>query len=73
MEPEEIRRLLEENIGKAVRLEYSGYQDTVIVLFVDNDGVVCRMIANDRNDPLIDFWLGLGEISSVEPAGASLQ
>jgi hypothetical protein len=73
MEPEQIRQVLEANIGKVVRLEYSGYQDTVVVISVDEDGVVCHMIANDRNDPLLDFWLGLGEISAVEPASASLQ
>lgn len=65
--------MLEMNVGKVVHLEYSGYQDTVVVLSVDDDGLVCRMIANDRNDPLLDFWLGLGEISGVEPDSASLQ
>ncbi|HWF45849.1 MAG TPA: hypothetical protein VG168_02495 [Bryobacteraceae bacterium] len=73
MEPEQIRAALEANIGKVVRLEYSGYRDTVVVISVDDDGVVCHMIANDRNDPLLDFWLGLGEISGVEPATAGLQ
>jgi hypothetical protein len=73
MEPDEIRQLLETNVGKAVRLEYSGYEDTVVILSVDDDGVVCRMIANDRNDPLLDFWLALGEITAVERAAASLQ
>lgn len=73
MEPEEIRRILETNVGKVVRVEYSGYCDTVVVLSVDADGVVCRMLANERNDPLLDFWLGLGEISVVEPAVAGLQ
>ncbi|MGC2660702.1 MAG: hypothetical protein WA324_22325 [Bryobacteraceae bacterium] len=73
MKPEEIRRLLESNVGKVIRLEYSGYQDTVTILSVDDDGVVCRMVANDRNDPLLDFWLGLGEISGIEPANEGLQ
>lgn len=73
MEPEEIRQLLETNLGKVVRLEYSGYEDTVVVLSVDDDGVVCRMIANDRNDPLLDFWLALAEITTVERAATSLQ
>jgi hypothetical protein len=73
MEPEQIRQALEANIGKVVHLEYSGYQDTVVVLSVDDDGVVCRMIANDRNDPLLDFWLGLGEITAIAPASSSLQ
>lgn len=73
MEPEQIRQALEANIGKAVRLEYSGNKDTVVVLSVDDDGVVCRMIANDRNDPLLDFWLGMREISGVEPTSAGLQ
>jgi hypothetical protein len=73
MEPEEIRRALEANLGKVVRLEYSGYQDTVVVISVDDDGVVCHMIANDRNDPSLDFWLALEEISGVESASAGLQ
>lgn len=73
MKPEEIRHLLETNIGKIVRLEYSGYEDTVVVLSVDDDGVVCRMLANDRNDPLLDFWLALVEITTVERSATSLQ
>ncbi len=68
MSGEEVGRLLEANPGKAVTLTYNGHTQTVTVLAIDQDGLLCRAIANEPGQHVTEFWLAFRDVLDIHLA-----
>ena len=64
MTQQEIRAVLQANIGRNVKVAFGNHTETVLVISGDPDGFVCRAVS--PGEPDAEFWLAYKEVSEVE-------
>ena len=66
MTRQNIEAALRANIGVSVKIWFDGHTETVVVISVDSDGLLCRAVSAEATDITAEFWLAYKEISRVE-------
>jgi len=66
MTQEEIRAVLQANIGEKLKITFDNHAETVLVVSADPDGVLCRAYRPGQVDPETEFWLAYIEVSMIE-------
>jgi hypothetical protein len=64
--PHSIEQLLNTKVGEIVKITYDGNTDTVTVISVDRDGLICRSTLDESSQSTPEFWVAFAAISSVE-------
>jgi len=66
MTQQEIRGVLQANIGRKVKVAFGNHTETVLVISGDPDGFLCRAFSAGLAEPAAEFWLAYKEVSEVE-------
>jgi hypothetical protein len=64
MTPGEVRAAL--NPGTVVKVFFDRHTETVVVVSIDSDGVLCRPVSAGSGGNSAEFWLAYSQISQVE-------
>jgi hypothetical protein len=50
-----------------VKVFFDTHTETVLVLSIDSDGMLCRPISAGPSGTAAEFWLAYDQISQIEP------
>lgn len=64
MTPGEVRAAL--SPGTVVKVFFDRHTETVLVISIDSDGVLCRPVSAGSGANGAEFWLAYSQISQVE-------
>lgn len=64
MTPREARAAL--SIGAVVKVFFDKHTETVLIVSIDSDGVLCRPVSAGPGEGASEFWLAYNQISLVE-------
>jgi hypothetical protein len=68
MTPDEVRAAL--SPGTVVKVYFDTHADTVFIVSIDSDGVLCRPVSARTSGSGTEFWLAYSQISQVEKLGS---
>jgi hypothetical protein len=65
MTPQDIQSVLK--AGAVVKVLFDSHTETVFVVSIDPDGMLCRPVAAGVTGAAGEFWLAYDQISQIEP------
>ena len=65
MTPQDIQSVL--STGSVVKVFFDTHTETVLVLSIDSDGMLCRPVSAGPGGTAAEFWLAYDQISQIEP------
>ena len=74
MTTDEVIRSLRANVQNQVALTYAdGKTENVLVINVDDEGVVFDLVKDDTRDNQNTWWTNFGEVADVQPIRGKAQ
>lgn len=69
MKPDEIERIIRDNIGKVVSVDYSdGTAQKLFVHTVDDEGFVCDLVTELTEPPAFAYWVRFTDVLEARPS-----
>lgn len=62
----QLRKRLESKIGQKVKITFHHHQQTITVLSVDADGLLCRTVAAQPGEDEEEFWLPFKDVAEID-------
>jgi hypothetical protein len=54
------------SVGSVVKVFFDRYKETVLIVSVDPDGILCRPLSAGSGEAATEFWLAHSQISRIE-------
>jgi hypothetical protein len=64
MTPGEVRAALA--IGARVKVFFDRHTETVLIISIDSDGILCRPVSAGSGETGTEFWIAYQQISRIE-------
>lgn len=65
MDQTQIEAVIRKSVGSLTTVTFGGHTETVLVVSVDPDGFICRLLSVDQKASETEFWLAYSEVSGV--------